>query len=174
MPMSVPGNRRVAAAGSGGFTLIELLLVIAIIAMAGAGVGFALRGQGQAQLEREAQRLVALLESARAQSRASGQPVYWQATTQGFEFVGLPPKRTNGDGGAEAMDSAGQALPTLWLAEGTSVREATTVTLGPEPIIGRQQITLLQADRRLRIATDGLRPFAFQPVSADGAGGTSP
>ena len=35
--------------------------------------------------------------------------------------------------------------------------------LGPEPIIGRQEVVLASAaapERSLRIATDGLRPFA--------------
>jgi len=32
--------------------------------------------------------------------------------------------------------------------------------LGPEPIIGPQEIELSLGDQHLRIATDGLRPFA--------------
>ena len=52
----------------------------------------AMRDSAQTQLEREAQRLAALLESARAQSRASGVPVRWQPTEAGFRFDGLPPE----------------------------------------------------------------------------------
>ena len=59
---------------SRGFTLLELLVVISIMALATAGVGLAMRDGGQTQLEREAARLAALLESARAQSRAGGIP----------------------------------------------------------------------------------------------------
>ena len=58
-----------------GFTLLELLVVISIMAIATAGVGLALRDSGQTQLEREGERLAALLDSARARSRASGVPV---------------------------------------------------------------------------------------------------
>ena len=148
-----------------GFTLIELLLVVSIIVMVSAGVGFALRDTGQSQLEREAQRLVALLESARAQSRASGLPVYWQADALGFEFVGLPPPKAAND--AVDPEPAGKTPPTAWLSKGTHVRDAAVVTLGPEPIIERQQIVLQQANQSLRIATDGLRPFAVQPVASD-------
>lgn len=130
-----------------GFTLLELLVVVAIMALATAGVGLALRDSAQSLLEREAERLAALLESARARSRASGEPVLWRPVAQGFEFQGLPQ----------------DALPRQWLDEGTAVLGSVTLTLGPEPIIGRQALVLTRSAepaRRLRIATDGLRPFA--------------
>ena len=133
--------------GARGFTLIELLVVVAIIAIATAGVSFALRDSEATQLEREAQRLAALLESARAQSRSTGVPVRWFATPGGFQFDGVPPK----------------ALPNHWLVETTQVRGPTAaLQLGPEPIIGRQEVVLQSSahpERSLRIATDGLRPF---------------
>lgn len=131
-----------------GFTLLELLVVISIMAIATAGVGLALRDSGQTQLEREGERLAALLESARARSRASGVPVRWQAVQGGFRFDGLPPG----------------ALPTQWLDTATRVRGAGVLVLGPEPVIGPQQVTLEQSTRpgrTLRVATDGLHPFAL-------------
>ncbi len=132
-----------------GFTLLELLVVVAIIALATAGVTLALRDNAQTTLEREALRLAVLFESARAQSRANGVAVHWHATAQGFRFEGLP----------------SEALPGRWLAEGTMVRGSPSVQLGPEPIIGPQVVELFsisQPDRALRVATDGLRPFAVQ------------
>ncbi len=129
------------------------MVVVAIIALASAGVGFALRDGGQAQLDREADRLAALLETARAQSRASGIPVRWRPTADGFVFEGLPPG----------------TLPDRWLAPGTAVVGGLPLLLGPEPLIGRQEavLTLLaRPDRRLRVATDGLRPFAVVPAGA--------
>ena len=167
MPTSAAGNKArqrhyrtdgvTARLRRAGFTLLELLVVIAIIAMATAGVGLALRDSGQVTLDREADRLSALLESARAQSRTSGTVVFWRPTPQGpraFVFDGLPPG----------------TLPSDWLAEGISAQLATAdgrplpaLQLGPEPIIAPQQV-LLTSDtlpvRTLRIATDGLRPFA--------------
>ena len=119
------------------------------LALATAGVGLALRDGGQTQLEREAQRLAALLEAGRAQSRASGLPVRWQAVPGGFRFDGLP---------------AGQ-LPDRWLDPGTLVRGPSTLQLGPEPLIGPQQVLLGHTDhpeRALRVTTDGLRPFAVE------------
>ena len=153
-----PALRSVASADfrHRGFTLLELLVVVAIIAVATAGVSLSLRDSAQTMLEREAQRLAVLFESARAQSRASGTAVIWRTTADGFRFEGLPP----------------QALPTRWLAPETAVRGiATTVQLGPEPIIGAQAVELIstgepanQPARALRVVTDGLRPFAVQAV----------
>jgi len=141
---------RTSAVGSDvanrGFTLLELLVVVAIIAIASAGVSFALRDSQATVLEREAQRLAALLESARAQSRSSGIPVRWYPTAGGFRFEGVPDK----------------ALPEQWLSDTTQVRGNAALQLGPEPIIGRQEVVLVSSalpDRSLRIATDGLRPF---------------
>ena len=129
-----------------GFTLIELLVVVFIIALGSAGVVLALRDSSQNQLEREGHRLAALLDSARAQSRASGTPVRWRATAQGFRFEGLP----------------AQQLPGVWLDAQTRVHGGDTLLLGPEPIIAPQEIALSSAlapGRILRISTDGLRPF---------------
>ncbi len=135
-----------------GFTLLELLVVVAIIAIASGGVAFALRDNSQTLLERDAARLAALFESARAQSRAAGVPVHWRPTPEGFVFDGLPAR----------------ALPNRWLGTDTLARSSDPVLLGPEPVIGRQEVRLQsisQPSQALRIATDGARPFSVQTVT---------
>ena len=146
-------NRLTRKIRNAGFTLLELLVVVAIIAVATAGVSLSLRDSSQTALEREAQRLAVLFESARAQSRANGTAVIWRPTVDGFRFEGLPPG----------------ALPTRWLEAGTRAGANVAIQLGPEPIIGAQAVDILsggqgdkQPARVLRIATDGLRPFALQ------------
>lgn len=148
MPISAVGNKKRHIAQRG-FTLLELLVVVTIIAVASAGVAFSMRDASGAQLEREAQRLAALLEAARAQSRASGIAVKWHTTDTGFRFDGVQPK----------------TLPDNWLGTDTRVNGTTLLVLGPEPIIGRQSVLLTSiADpaRSLRLGTDGLRPFSVQ------------
>jgi general secretion pathway protein H len=150
-----PGGKTLAPAHSGGFTLLELLVVVAIMAIATAGVGLALRDSSQTQLEREAQRLTALLESARAQSRMTANPVRWHTTPTGFAFDGV----------------SGTPMPTQWLGDDVGTAQATTLLLGPEPIIGPQRIRLVSRTdpgRYLTIATDGVGPFAVL-ATGDGA-----
>lgn len=152
---------------SAGFTLLELLVVLAIVAMASAGIGFAMRDGTQTRLEREALRLSALFESARSRSQLSGLPVRWQLTPQGFAFVGLPPS-----------DLPEDNLPQTWLDVDTTANIDTavmagevrpnTLLLGPEPIIEPQGVTLFSSSeptKTLRLATDGVRPFAVQARS---------
>ena len=142
---------RSRAAAQRGFTLLELLVVISIMALATAGVSLAMRDSGQTQLEREAARLAALLESGRAQSRGTGVPVRWRADARGFRFEGLP----------------ASTLPTQWLDAGTNVRGPAILQLGPEPLIGPQQVLLVNQaypERMLRVVTDGVRPFTVEPL----------
>ena len=134
-----------------GFTLLELLVVVSIMALATAGVGLALREGSQRWREGEGERRAALLEPARAQPRASGVLVRWRAVEGGFRFDGL---------------RAG-TLPTQWLDNSTRVRGPGSLVLGPEPLIGPQQVILVQPqhpEHALRVATDGLRPFTTGPA----------
>ena len=152
---------RPAAHGSQGFTLLELLVVVAIIAIASAGVVLTLRDNTASNLERDAQRLAAMLESGRAQSRMQGTPVVWHAVPGGFVIDGLSPP-----------------LPSQrWLSADTTVAAVlhpaakdratdATLTLGPEPLLEPQALVLSsrsQAAVRVQLATDGLRPFAVVP-----------
>lgn len=130
-------------------------MVVAIVAMASVGVGFAMRDSSLVQLDRDAQRLSALLEAARARSRVSGVPVRWHASAEGFRFEGL----------------ATSDLPQQWLDADTSVAGAdgasdtVTLLLGPEPIIGPQELVLVSRShpgKSVRLATDGVRPFTVQ------------
>ncbi|MFM6985730.1 MAG: type II secretion system protein GspH [Hydrogenophaga sp.] len=132
------------------------MIVVALIALATAGVSLALRDSGQDALEREALRLSALLESARAQSRASGVTVRWRSTGSGFEFQ-------EGASPASAGPGARSALRP-WLSADTRAHitqppGATFLVLGPDPLIGAQSLLLMHGDQRLRLATDGLAPF---------------
>ncbi len=137
-----------------GFTLLELLVVIAIIAIASAGATLALRDSNATALEREAQRLAAVLEAGRSLSRTTGLAVRWLPEVEGFTLV--------------TKDTQDDAPLQAWLTPGTSAQTNSTrtfVLLGPEPIIPAQAITLRLEDRRVKISTDGLRPFRIESAT---------
>jgi len=195
MPTSAPGNKRrirrraraawrsrplaspkLAQASSlasqdfrraAGFTLLELLVVMAVIAVGVSLVVLTLPDADASRLDEEGARLSTLLETARAESRTSGVPVWWappaadaplvgaQGEPQQFQFVGLP----------KAL-----GLPTRWLD--TRVRAqvvgAGAIVLGPEAILPAQRIVLSLGERRLELASDGLGPFTVaEPPNAE-------
>ncbi len=133
-----------------GFTLLELLVVVAIIAIGAGLMSLALRDPAESRLEEEAARLVALFEGARGVARAADAEIRWQPVTKegkaAFRFTGLPPGTTMSD---------------HWIGDETSAEVAGSsfVKLGPEPIIGEQTVILRLGDKRIRIGTDGLKPF---------------
>jgi general secretion pathway protein H len=131
-------------------------VVVTIIAIGSAGVAFAMRDSAQDQLEREAQRLAALLDAARTQSRASGVPVHWQLSSSGFVFLGLPAK----------------TLPENWLMPDVVAHFSAPVQLGPEPIIGQLDIVLRNpshTEAELHVKTNGLGPFVVQSQTSPSA-----
>ncbi len=141
------GNKR-----QRGFTLLELMVVVAIIAITAAVASLALPNPANSRLQREAARLIALLESARAEARAGGMTVLWipqaNGAEQDYQFLGLPTS----------------AMPSLvWLERSVKaeVVGSKSVVLGPEPVIGAQQVVLMLDDQQLVITTDGLSPFAI-------------
>jgi len=143
------------AASQRGFTLLELLVVLAIIGLATAGVSLSL--PDAKPLERDAQRLAALLESARSHARASAAAVEWRATARGFEFTGAS-RPASGEEALAARD---------WLAEGVQARierpaGARTLRLGPEALIPAQTLVLSLDGRSLRLVSDGFLPFSVQ------------
>jgi general secretion pathway protein H len=146
-----------------GLTLLELLVVLAIIALSVAGVQLSLRDSQETQLTQEAQRLAAMLETARAQSRTQGVPLTWEPTAQGFVIR---------DATQGSSPPLGQPRVETWLSAGTQASSAQPVLLGPEPIMRPTRITLRidtpanasgMAAQSLTVASDGLRPFQVMP-----------
>ncbi len=131
------------------------MIVVALIAVAAGVVSLALRDPASTRLQTEAQRLGALLESARAEARGAGLAVTWVPAAAGeevhFRFLLVS--------GAKTVP---MAKPTRWLdaAVKAEIVGASVVQLGPEPLIGAQRIVLRLADQRVELATDGLGPFA--------------
>jgi general secretion pathway protein H len=168
MRMSAVGNSEVSRKAQRGFTLLELLVVVTIIAIGSAGVVFALRDSATTSLNREADRLAAVLEAVRAQSRSSGVALAWVALPEGFAVVpaqAVAALRNAGSAGNLAL--AGVSV-NPWLAAGTGAqiqsgeRSVQALLLGPEPMLPAQSLQLTLGEQSLRLQSDGLRPFSVQ------------
>lgn len=133
-----------------GFTLIELLVVMLIMALGAALASLSLTPSNKQHLNDEASRLIALLESAKAQARASSLNVTLGLSPNGFYFAGLSQNPLN---------------PSFypWLYPHTQAQlETGPVILGPEALTPPAVIVLSDtADPQqvIALASDGLRPF---------------
>ena len=142
-----------------GLTLLELLVVLSILAVASGGVIWRLHDPVARQLQQEANRLAAVLEAARSQSRALGLALRWRATPEGYAFDGAP----------EPPE------PANWLSPQTraQVWGAQALLLGPEPVIGGQAVVIVHGGRSIWVLTDGVRPFKVQwPAPTAGSSGS--
>ncbi len=135
------------------------MIVVALIAIAAGVVSLSLRDSASSRLQVEAQRLSALLESARAESRASGIAVYWLPKRgnddKDYQFIGLA---------KGVMDESDKHWGDPQVS--AEVDGASGVTLGPEPLIGKQRILLRLGEQHLKLVTDGLGPFVVEPEGA--------
>ncbi len=164
------GRITLSAIARRGFTLIELLVVLLLVAIGAGVVSLAVRDGSATKLEEEGARLAALLEGARAESRAAGVPVYWMpgrdersaagtaggsesSAEGGFRFIGLP---------------VSVGMPHHWLEPRVTAQVvgAKGLVLGPDAIVPPQRVVLSLDDRRVEIATDGLAAFAVAAAPA--------
>ena len=183
------GSQVTAAHGHLAFSGAYVLVVLAIIGFSVAGVSLSLRDSSQTQIEREAQRLVAVLEAVRAQSRTSGIALIWQITPGGFVIRPALSSGTTQSGNTPNTSASGNSASPIaartetWLTTGTQAAVTTAASptnnntapsnllvLGPEPILAPARITLSVATANnakpamsLSIGTDGLRPFQIVP-----------
>jgi general secretion pathway protein H len=171
MPISAPGSKarlsgrpagrrlgKLQRGLQGGFTLLELMVVVAMIAITTAVVSLAIPDPSTTRLEREAARLIALLESARTQARAGAMTVLWVPQPTGpeadYQFLGLP---------------AALMPPLKWLESDVKaeVVGGRSIVLGPEPVIGAQSVILRVEDKQIIVGTDGLSTFEIITGNAD-------
>jgi general secretion pathway protein H len=103
-------------------------------------------------VEREAMRLAALLDAGRAQSRATGSSVTWEAfvndkNENSMRWQGLRHK---------------EPLPTAWLDAQTQVLDAKRIVLGPDPVIAAQAIQLSIGKEVRLVVSDGVSAFKVE------------
>lgn len=110
-----------------GFTLVEILIVVLIIG-ATAGLASLAMNRSVERLEIEARRLRQIMDHAALRARLTGTPLAWQASAQGYRFLG------HGDAWRELPASdADEILRPRTLPASMSVRLANTEHTGRMP-----------------------------------------
>jgi general secretion pathway protein H len=146
MPISAHGNKPLKQPlRARGFTLLELMIVLLILGIVSAAVVFGSSGGPSRALHQEGERLAAVLEAGRAQSRATGVGVYFQPREGGF-----------------ALASSAGTLTRTWMIPGVTATPNTSFALGPDPIITAQRVGLMLDGQTVVVATNGVTPFAVE------------
>jgi general secretion pathway protein H len=154
---SLAGRARMPAAPTpsllaGGFTLIELMVVLLVLALCSSLVVMSTRNTAQQTLEREADRLVNVLEAARAQARSNSTALLWQSDAQGYSVRAL-------------TDPESQTKVHQWYVPGTR-SEPSTWVISAEPVQAAVRLSLLlegATSERVSIATDGAASYKVMP-----------
>ena len=135
-----------------GFTLIELMVVLLVLALSSSLVVMGMRDTSQQTLEREADRLINVLEAARAQARGNGTALVWQSDERGYAI--------------SALTSPELQQPFQpWYTPGTR-SEPSSWVISAEPVQSAVRLTLLMEsapNARLSVATDGAASFKVTP-----------
>jgi len=152
-----------------GFTLIELMVVLLLVALGSSLVVLSLRDTPQHALDKEADRLISVLESARAQARSRSTPLLWQADEQGYA---ISPAIQLADPAAAQANNGGAHSPAFepvqrlaWMTAGTRA-EPAQLWISAEPVQAplRLQLTLPgTSGGRVRLGSNGAEAVRVVP-----------
>lgn len=127
-----------------GVSLIEMLVVLVIVGTMSVMASANLFKSATRSIAQDAEILVNALEVARAQSRASGLPYTAKVNSSGFE-----------------LRSPTTTQRIAWKSSGLSIKEAV-LTLGPDPLLPAQSLTITNGTDSVLVQSDGVKPFVAQ------------
>ena len=93
--------------------------------------------------------------------------MYWRGTDAGFVLEGISPPQTE-----QSWQSKDTVLADVLPHAQAADAPARRVRLGPEPLLDPQSIVIASRQspgQQVRVATDGVRPFAIAATTATGA-----
>ncbi len=186
MPTSAAGNSARAAhrppAADAGFTLLEILVTLVVMALLTGLVALALPSSGDEGARTEAQRLAALLDTAREQAAALSMPVAWAAGREGYDFLRPSPRgwvpldqpplvarswywldgEVPGDYRPRPAAASWYAGPVrVQVLGGGGALDAAPgwLVFGSEPVSRPMQVRIETGRLRLTVSSDGAQPF---------------
>ncbi len=142
-----------------GFTLLELLVVLVIVAISASLAMLALPSTNRNALDQDSAQLAALMDAARSYAAAVQAPVRLEATSDGYQFIGIV------SGNWQVLD--GELRPRSFLTTGALLSVSKDgVILGPEPVGDPLKLNIALGAEGRTIASDGASPFFVQAAQA--------
>ena len=129
-----------------GYTLLELLVVIAILGIVAGMVSLSVAPTEYRKSKEEVNRLAVLFRLASDEARISGEPITWQADTNGYRFL-------QSDGVRGESDIDDPLRPRTWPFEVRSLR-TPEVVFGREPLMTPAKIQILTVNGELDMNID--------------------
>ena len=136
----------VLASSPRGYTLLELLVVIVILGIVAGMVSLSVTPTEYRKMSEEVNRLAALFRIANDEARVSGEPIAWEADTNGYRFV-------QSDGVRGETDIDDPLRPRAWPFEVRSLH-APEVVFGREPLMTPAKIQIVTIDGEIDMDID--------------------
>ncbi len=143
-----------------GFTLLELLVAVAIIAIVSSLLALKAWPGGAAAADSEARRLAALLESAIAEARTSGQAIAWSPESDGYAFL-----RRSAEGTWERFPGDSAYRPRK-LGAGTALRSERALIV-PYGMAGGIEAAVSGGGATVVIRSGALGRVSLERIHAD-------
>jgi len=138
-----------------GYTLLELLVVIAVLGIVAGMVSLSVAPTEYRKSKEEVNRLAVLFRLASDEARISGEPISWQADTNGYRFV-------QSDGVRGKSNSDDPLRPRAWPFEVRSLR-ASEVVFGREPLMTPAQIQIVTINGEIVMDIDAFGELGVEP-----------
>jgi general secretion pathway protein H len=149
-----------------GFSLIEVLVVLVVLASTLAFASLSLDNLRARGLEFEAQRLSARLGAASEEARLDGRAIRFELDDRGYRFYRLQLGSWNLIQDDELLRPRSWEQLTQWYPGGEApASQSFELLIGHEPIAHPWVLLLGRGTQRMRLVSDGVRPFRWQLLS---------
>ena len=145
--------------------MVELLVVLMLVAVGSSLVVLGWRDAPANPLSSEADRLVQVLETARALARSQQTPMLWRSDTNGFSVQPMARLSDHTSAPAQKLPNGETFQHLQWLTPGTQ-SDPQQLVFSAEPVQAPMRLQLTNSNNgvdQLTLISDGVTPWQRQP-----------